>query len=124
MIGGAPTPGCGWAAGVERMLIVAGELPLAPQLVDLFVAVAAPGGERAAFKLAHDARRAGLSAQLELSGRSLKGQLKHADRLDARYVAIVDGDAPIVLRNPESRDQHELEPDNVIPTILRGSRLA
>jgi histidyl-tRNA synthetase len=124
MLGGAPTPASGWAAGVERMLIAAGELPLAPELVDLFVALAQPGAARAAFKLANDARRAGLSAQLELSGRSLKGQLKHADRLDARYVAIVDGDAPLVLRNMESREQQEVEPASVIPTILRGSRLA
>jgi histidyl-tRNA synthetase len=124
ILGGAPTPASGWAAGVERMLIAAGQLPLAPELVDLFVALAQPGAARAAFKLAHDARRAGLSAQLELSGRSLKGQLKHADRLDARYVAIVDGDAPIVLRNMESHQQHEIEPAGVIPTILRGSRPA
>ena len=117
ILGGAPTPAS------ERMLIAAGQLPLAPELVDLFVALAQPEAARAAFKLAHDARRAGLSAQLELSGRSLKGQLKHADRLDARYVAIVDGDAPIVLRNMESHQQHEIEPAGVIPTILRGSRL-
>jgi histidyl-tRNA synthetase len=124
ILGGAPTPASGWAAGVERMLIAAGQLPLAPELVDLFVALAQPAAARAAFKLAHDARRAGLSAQLELSGRSLKGQLKHADRLDARYVAIVDGDAPIVLRNMESHQQHEIEPAGVIPTILRASRRA
>jgi histidyl-tRNA synthetase len=124
MLGGAPTPASGWAAGVERMLIAAGELPLVPELVDLFVALAQPGAARAAFKLAHDARRAGLSAQLELSGRSLKGQLKHAGRLGARYVAIVDGHAPIGLKNMESGEQHEIEPATVIPTILRGSRLA
>jgi histidyl-tRNA synthetase len=126
MLGGAPTPASGWAAGVERMLIAAGQLPLAPDLVDLFVALARPQPEaaRAAFKLAHDARRAGLSAQLELGGRSLKGQLKQADRLDARYVAIVDGDAPVVLRDMESHQQREIEPADVIPTILRGSRLA
>ena len=47
-------------------------------------------GASAAFELANEARRAGLSAQLELAGRSLKGQLKHADRIGARYVAIVD----------------------------------
>ena len=59
--------------------------------VDLFVALAAPRTrQRAAFELANEARRAGLSAQMELAGRSLKGQLKHADRIGARYVAIID----------------------------------
>src|SRR5204862_7650568 len=37
-LGGPPTPASGWAAGVERMLMAAGELPIAGELVDLFVA--------------------------------------------------------------------------------------
>ena len=124
-LGGPPTPASGWAAGVERMLL-AGELPVAPELVDLLVALGGPGAARTAFQLAASARRAGLSAQLELAGRSLKGQLRHADRLGARYVAIVDGDpeAAVTLKNMESGEQHEHEPAAVIATILRGSRLA
>ena len=39
---GPPTPAVGWAAGVERMLLAAPELPAPPELVDLFVAVACP----------------------------------------------------------------------------------
>ena len=44
-LGGPPTPGSGWAAGVERMLLAAAELPVAPELVDLFVATS--NGDRA-----------------------------------------------------------------------------
>jgi histidyl-tRNA synthetase len=123
-LGGPPTPASGWAAGVERMLLAAGELPIAPELVDLFVALAVPSAGRRAFELAGEARRAGLSAQLELAGRSLKGQLKHADRIGARYVAIIGDDVQISLKNMESGAQAELEAASVIPTILRGSRLA
>jgi histidyl-tRNA synthetase len=126
-LGGPPTPASGWAAGVERMLL-AGELPVAPELVDLFVAVdgEGAGAARTAFELAYAARRAGLSAQLELAGRSLKGQLKHADRLGARYVAIVEGGPParVALKDMESGQQQEHEPGAVIAAILRGSRLA
>ncbi|MBV9473376.1 MAG: histidine--tRNA ligase [Solirubrobacterales bacterium] len=122
LLGGDPTPASGWAAGIERMLIAAGELPVAPELVDLFVALGSRDGAREAFELSLDARRAGLSAQLELAGRSLRGQLRHADRLGARYVAIVADQ--VALRNMESGEQHELELAAVIPTILRGSRLA
>ncbi|HZE04410.1 MAG TPA: histidine--tRNA ligase, partial [Solirubrobacteraceae bacterium] len=43
-LGGAPTPASGWAAGVERMLLAAGEVPVAPELVDLFVALSGSGG--------------------------------------------------------------------------------
>jgi histidyl-tRNA synthetase len=119
---GPPTPAVGWAAGVERMLLAAPELPAAPEITDLFVAVASPHERRAAFDLARDARRAGLSAQLELAGRSLKGQLKHADRIGARYVAIVG--VQTSLKDMQSGDQRELSTNDVIPTILRGSRLS
>ena len=126
-LGGPPTPGVGWAAGVERMLLAAGELPSAPPLVHLFVAIAPDGADDAhqvAFRLANDARRAGLSAQMELAGRGLKGQLKHADRLGARYVAIIGDPMQISLKDMEAGDQTELSPDAVIPAILRGSRVA
>jgi histidyl-tRNA synthetase len=121
-LGGPETPASGWAAGVERMLLAAGELPIAPDLVNLFVAIAPDGDHRAAFALATDARRAGLAAQLELAGRSLKGQLRQADRIGARYVAII-GD-PTTLKEMESGEQRELPLETIIPTILRGSRLA
>jgi histidyl-tRNA synthetase len=122
-LGGAPTAASGWAAGVERMLLAAGELPVASDVVDLFVAPAGARAPRTAFELANEARRAGLSAQMELSGRSLKGQLRHADRLGARYVAIIEDQMRASLKNMESGEQTELEPAAVIPTILRGSRL-
>ncbi|HEY5430132.1 MAG TPA: histidine--tRNA ligase [Solirubrobacteraceae bacterium] len=122
-LGGAPTPGCGWAAGVERMLMAAGEVPVAPDVVDVFVAVAGGDAARTAFELANEARRAGMSAQMELAGRSLKGQLRHADRLGARYVAIIHDPMQANLKNMESGEQIDLQPAAVIPAILRGSRL-
>jgi len=121
---GPPTAASGWAAGVERMLLAAGELPTSPSLTDLYVAIAKPDGSTRAFQLVREARRAGLRAQLELAGRSLKGQLKHADRIGARYVAIIGEDSQTSLKDMESGDQRELATTNVIPTILRGSRLS
>jgi histidyl-tRNA synthetase len=126
-LGGPPTPGVGWAAGVERMLLAAGEQPSAPALVHLFVAIAPhgpDGAQQVAFRLANDARRAGLSAQMELAGRGLMGQLKHADRHGARYVAIIDDQMRINLKDMEAGGQTEVQPAEVIPTILRGSRVA
>ncbi|MGZ4185677.1 MAG: histidine--tRNA ligase [Solirubrobacteraceae bacterium] len=123
LLDGPPTPACGWAAGVERILLAAGELPVQADVVDLFVALASAEAGRGAFSLAHEARRAGLRGQLELAGRSLRGQLKQADRIRARYVAIV-GEEGTSLKNMETGEQLELSPNEVIPTILRGSRLS
>ncbi|MGI8659658.1 MAG: histidine--tRNA ligase [Thermoleophilaceae bacterium] len=112
-LGGPPTPGVGWAAGIERILLAADgdEEPEADGPV--YVAVAKPEAARRAFALARTLRPA-LDGRVELeqAGRSLKGQLKHADRLGARAVVIV-GDA-IEVKDMSSgeqrtaRDEHEL----------------
>jgi len=121
LLDGPPTPGVGWAAGVERMLLAATDMVPPAELVDLFVATAKPDGRRTAFELARDARRAGLQAQLELAGRSLKGQLKHADRIRARFVAIVEN-GHVALKDMASGEQRELNAREVIPAIVRGDR--
>jgi histidyl-tRNA synthetase len=115
-IGGAPTPGMGWAAGVERMLLASPRQPVAPPPVDLYVAYAKPEYREAAFRLADDARRAGHATRLELAGRSLKGQLKQADRAGARYVAIL-GDEGTSLKDMESGEQKTVEPGTVMHHI-------
>ena len=121
-IGGPPTPGMGWAAGVERMLLAAPPQPVAPVPLELFVAYAKPELRPLAFRLAADARRAGHAARLELGGRSLKGQLKQADRAGARYVAIL-GDEGVALKDMQSGEQRTVAPDTVMHHIRQGLQL-
>jgi histidyl-tRNA synthetase len=86
-LGGPPTPGVGWAAGVERMALASREESAVPA-VDVYVAV--DGGDpRTAFRLMTELRGRGLRVQMEQAGRSLKGQLKQAGRLQADAVAVV-----------------------------------
>jgi histidyl-tRNA synthetase len=113
-LGGPPTPGIGWAAGVERILLSAGRTPPPPAPIDLFVAYEVD--RRRAFETLLDVRRAGLRAQMELAGRSLKGQLKHAERLGARFVAIVAADA-IALRDQRSGTQQPVDTDQLIACL-------
>ncbi len=133
-LGGPPTPGIGWAAGIERILL-AGALPLAaPAAVDLFVAYEpSRDGDRpiedrpahhapaSAFALLTEARAAGLTAQMELAGRSLKGQLGFANTLGARYVAIL-GAEQTVLKDMLGGSQDTLAADAVVHAVLRGLR--
>jgi histidyl-tRNA synthetase len=123
-IGGPSTPACGWASGVERILLAAGEVPTAPPPTDLFVALAShdAAASRAGFEITNEARHAGLAARMELAGRSLKGQLKYADRIGARYVAIISDEDQASLKNMESGEQIELERSTVIAAVLRGER--
>jgi histidyl-tRNA synthetase len=126
-LGGPATPGVGWAAGVERMLLAAGEQPAGAPVVDLFVAYEDPAARPAAFGVAREARQAGLAAQLELAGRSLKGQLKQADRLDARFVLILPGglagaETAATLKDMDSGEQHEVAVGAAVASVLRGRR--
>jgi histidyl-tRNA synthetase len=99
------------------MLLAAGALPVAPPPVDLFVAY--EGARGAAFALTAEARTARLNAQMELAGRSRKGQLRQADRLGARYVAILDDDGGAVLKDSDSGEQSEVAATEVVARILR-----
>jgi histidyl-tRNA synthetase len=117
-----PTPGIGWAAGVERLLLAGDHKPRAGgagSVCDLYVA----GKSVAAFTLAAEARRAGLNVQLELAGRSRKGQLKQADRSGARHVAIFSEDEGTILKDLESGEQEELAADAIVARVLRGRHI-
>jgi histidyl-tRNA synthetase len=120
-LGGPPTPGIGWAAGIERMLLAGEVPPAAPAPVELFVALEdhSAAVRTAAFGLLTQARAAGLSAQMELAGRSLKRQLGQADAIGARYVAIV-GEAQAVLKDMQQGLQEPLATEAVVHAVLRG----
>jgi histidyl-tRNA synthetase len=115
-LGGAPTPAVGWAAGIERILLAMGETDGVAGR-DAFLAVADPAQRRRALALASELRHAGLSAEIDLAGRGLKGQLKHADRIGARRVLILEADGSAQLRDMESGEQRSLDPAELIEAI-------
>ena len=120
-LGGPATPGMGWAAGVERMMLAGEAQHYPPAPLELFVAVGESSGEvrREAFALLVEARSAGLAAQMELAGRSLKGQLGQASSLGARFVAIV-GSGQTALRDMQAGTQQELPRETVVHAVLRS----
>ena len=120
-LGGPSTPGIGWAAGVERIFLAGEPQPAAAPGVELFVALAAPtpSVRRAAFALLAEARSAGLAAQMEMAGRSLKGQLGQAASLGARFVAIVS-DGETTLRDMQGASQQTVASETVVHAVLRA----
>jgi len=91
-LGGKPTPGIGFGTGIERIIINLKrqevQLPDRPAL-EVYVAYQTPAARSVAFKLASDLRRAGVSSVVASGERSLKAQMRHADSLGARQVAII-----------------------------------
>ncbi len=119
-LGGPPAPGVGWAAGVERILLAGERRADSEPVVDLFVSYDDPALRAEAFATAVEARRAGLNAQLELAGRSLKGQLRQAGRIGASFVAILRADG-MELRDMQTGEHETVEgPAGVVARVLRA----
>jgi histidyl-tRNA synthetase len=106
-LGGPETPGIGFGAGIERLLIAMEEegveAPPRPG-VDVFFALAEAAPRPLVARWLADLRRAGVTADTEYAGRSLKGQLTQARRLGARVVVVVDAEAA-TLRAPGALDE-------------------
>ena len=118
-LGGAPTPAVGFAAGIERILLALDEeVPAAGR--DAFVAIADPGQRGRAMALAVELRHAGLSAEVDLAGRVLKSQLKHADRIGARRVLILEADGSAQLRDMRTGEQRAADPGKLVEEMTGG----
>jgi histidyl-tRNA synthetase len=118
-LGGAPTPAVGFAAGIERILLALDEAVPAPGR-GAFVAIADEGQRQRAMALAVQLRHAGISAELDLAGRGLKGQLKHANRIGARRVLILEADGGVQLRDMKTGEQRPADPGNLVEE-MKGS---
>jgi histidyl-tRNA synthetase len=116
-VGGPPTPAAGWAAGIERILLAIGEEDAKPS-TDVFIA-AAEGQRERALALAGELRDAGLSADLDLAGRGLKGQMKQADRVGARHTVILDEDGTAKLRDMASGEQRDVDAEAIASELAR-----
>jgi len=105
-LGGPATPAVGWAAGIERLLIAL-DAPEPEAQSDVFV-MAEDSERPRALAIVTRLRRAGLSADLDLAGRSRKGQMKQADRRGARHTLILQAGEPTIVRDMSSGEQREV----------------
>jgi len=119
--GGAPTPGLGFALGVERLLLLlpADAVDEAPRPV--FLAALGGAARRAIWPWLVDLRRRGVAVEWDYEGRSLKSQLRRADRLRARFVVIVGEDeltaGKVQLRDMIEKTQREVALADLIETL-------
>jgi histidyl-tRNA synthetase len=108
-IGGPPTPGIGFGAGLERLqLALENEgVTAPPRALDVFFVV--DGGPREqVLRLLADLRRRGIACDTDYAGRSLRGQLTQARRTGAPTVVIVGADGAVVRRRGAAEEQVSL----------------
>ncbi len=91
-LGGAPTPSLGFALGIERlMLLLAAQGTLLPEAKrsDLFFVTMGDKANRKAAQLAYSMRENGLAVQYDILGRSVKAQMKYANKIGARNTVVI-----------------------------------
>jgi histidyl-tRNA synthetase len=104
-IGGPATPGIGFGAGIERLLLAIereGE-PVEPRGLDVFFVVDGGDRERVLTTMAQ-LRRAGFAADADYAGRSVKGQMTQATRSGAKTIVRVTADGAFVRDEPVALD--------------------
>jgi len=123
-VGGQPTPAVGFAAGMERLLIACEELDIElaePKSVDIYIVTIGDNARSWALKHFSQLRKAGISATMDYIGRSVKAQMKDADRENAKYSIIV-GDNELqeekfTLRNMKESEEQSLSFDAILAKL-------
>ena len=116
-LGGQPTPGCGWALGVDRVALALEqqreEGERAEPTRDGVFVVAGDDQRAGALALVTELRRGGVPADLDLAGRATKGQMKQADRVGAQFALILSDDGRATLRDMTSGEEREVDPSRL-----------
>jgi histidyl-tRNA synthetase len=123
-LSGPRLPGIGFGLGIERILLALESTEALAEVegaVDVYVVALGSRAERAALKLATDLRRAGVGADFDLIGRSMKGQMKDASRSGARWAVILGEEemaaGTAALKDLTTADQRTLPLGEVLAAV-------
>jgi histidyl-tRNA synthetase len=121
-IGGPDIPGIGFAVGMERLVSL---LPKGRDFFrypDLFIVALGDETSQEAYRLANQLHLEGIRAELDYEGKSLKSQMRKANKLKARYALILGEDelsrGKVVLRDMEGKSQEEISLSDVLRVLM------
>ena len=122
-LGGPEVPGIGFAVGFERLIACLPEKGENKFKTDIFVAALGAQAQKFAFSLTNELRRSGISAEMNYTDKSLKAQLKRADKLNSSF-ALILGDKEIeekqtLLRNMRTKNQQTIPLEGLLKSIIK-----
>ena len=125
-LGGPSLPGIGFGMGLTRIILAmqaSGAAEMEENKPVLYIAPMGSAARAKAMKIVSDLRASGYYAECDISARSLKAQMKYADKLGARYTLII-GDSELESGHAQLKDmtnstQTEIEIDNVVDIICK-----
>ncbi len=121
-LGGPDLPGIGFACGMERLLMILGDVPQPGS--DFFLAPLTPPAREQGLLLACQLRAQGLCGDVAFEGKSLKSQLRQANKQQAA-VCLILGEAElarstVLLKDMASGDQTEIRQEDLLEAVLQG----
>jgi histidyl-tRNA synthetase len=120
-IGGPAVPGIGFAIGMERLIMLLPEGRKLTPFPHIFLATIGDQARRRGFSLAQELRANGIWAELDYEGKSLKSQMRQADRLRASLVLILGEEElkknQAVIRNMATKEQEEVPLGEVVRKV-------
>jgi histidyl-tRNA synthetase len=122
-LGGPPTPAIGFAIGIERLVSLIDRKSLAVDegMPHLFFAILGKEAESAAFEIMNQLRKASIRVERDYEGRSLKAQMKVANRSGAPYALILGDDElareAAVLRNMAASEQEDIPLKDLVQNL-------
>lgn len=127
--GGSSTPAIGFAIGLERVLLALEKQNLLPSVevnLDAFVVALDVEAQPLAFKILCDLRKADFKSDMDFAGRSLKSQMKQANKLGAKYAIIIGEDevreASAMLKNMQTGEQEKVEAKDLVDKLYAEVR--
>jgi histidyl-tRNA synthetase len=121
-LGGPDIPATGFAIGFDRLSELIGlNAPDLAKKPDIFLAAIGPESQTMAFEWACALGKAGIQAEMDLSGKSLKSQMKRADRLGAARVLIIGENelkqGAAILRDMDTKEQEEVAIEGIVEEL-------
>jgi histidyl-tRNA synthetase len=127
LYGGQPTPGLGFALGFERMVLAlqaAGVEVPRPGIAEVYVARTVPELATEAFAITQFLRTAEIATEMDHQGRSLKAQMKAADRLGASFVVLVGPEesaaGQVTVRDMGTKEERRVDVAELIDTLYEA----
>ena len=124
-LGGNPTPAVGFATGLERVLLALEQqnlLPNSPPAADVFLIALGDAAAAAAFPLLHELRLGGVRGLMDYAGRSMKAQMKQANKSGARYAVILGEDElakhEALMRDMAESTQESCSLDDMVKRLI------
>jgi histidyl-tRNA synthetase len=122
-LGGPEQPGVGFAIGLDRLIeLLAGRAQVFEKRPHVFIAAIGKRAQSVGFQWLQDLRLQRVRAEIDFENRSLKSQMRRADKLEASYVLIVGDreldDGIAVLRNMTTKEQEKVPLENIIRFVV------